>query len=137
MKTKNITSRVILPSKPSDVFTALMNSERHSQFTEERANIDGRAGGVFTCYGDYISGITLELEPDKRIIQAWRSRNWPKGIYSIVTFRLASKPGGKTELRFSQIGVPTNDYEEKNKGWRTHYWEPLKRFLVRLKRSNS
>jgi len=137
MKTKNIHHRVLLPAKPSDVFTALLDSKLHSQFTEEFANIDARAGGSFRCYGDYITGITLELEPDECIIQAWRSRNWPKGTYSIIAFKLAAKPGGKTELRFSQIGVPANDYADKNKGWRTHYWEPLRRFLGRHKRPDS
>ena len=131
MKTKNISHRVILPAKPVGVFAALIDSDAHSQFTGEPARIEAKAGGAFTCYGDYISGMTLELEPSKRIVQAWRSRNWPPAAYSIVTFALAAKPGGKTELRFSQIGVPAKDYADKNKGWRMHYWEPLKRFLAK------
>lgn len=80
-------------------------------------------------HGTYINGITLELQPGKLIVQAWRSRNWPKGTYSIVAFRLSKAAGGRTALRFSQVGVPANDYRDKNKGWRTHYWEPLKRYL--------
>lgn len=131
MRTKNISHRITLPAKPADVFAALMNSTQHSRFTGEPARINAKTGGAFTCYGDYINGITLELEPGKRIVQAWRSRNWPAGFYSIVTFALAAKPGGRTELRFSQVGVPANDYAKKNQGWRTHYWEPLKRFLER------
>lgn len=137
MTTKNINHRVTLPAKPADVFATLMDSARHSQFTGEPARIHGRPGGAFTCYGDYLSGITLELKPGKRIVQAWRSRNWPAGMYSIVTFALTAKPRGKTELRFSQIGVPANDYAKKNQGWRTHYWEPLKRFLGGHERSES
>ena len=70
-----------------------MDSALHSQFTGEPARIDAKAGGAFTCYGDYINGITLELEPGKRIAQAWRSRNWPAGFYSIVTFALTAKMG--------------------------------------------
>jgi len=137
MKTKNIRHRVVLPARPRDVFTTLLDSKLHSQFTEEFANIDARPGGSFTCYGDYITGITIELEPNECIIQAWRSRNWSKGTYSIISIRLAAKPDNKTELRFSQIGVPADDYADKNKGWRTHYWEPLRRFLGRHKRSDS
>ena len=106
-----------------------MNSARHAKFTGEVARIDPKVGGAFACYDDYIKGVTVELEPNKRIVQAWRSRNWPKGTYSIVTFNFSRRPGGKTELKFSQIGVPTQDYADKNKGWRTHYWEPLKMFL--------
>ena len=130
MKTRNINHRVTLPAIPSAVFAALMDSDRHSKFTGEPARVESKAGGAFTCYGDYISGITLELEPGKRIVQAWRSQNWPEGWYSIVTFALTAKPGDKTELRFSQVGVPANDFAKKNQGWRTHYWGPLKCFLA-------
>ena len=129
LKTKNINHRVTLPAKPKDVFKVLLDSDLHGKFTGGRAQIDAREGGAFCCYDDYINGINLELIPGKRIVQAWRSKGWPKGTYSIVTFALAGKPGGKTELRFLQVGVPANDYTAKNKGWRTHYWEPLKRFL--------
>jgi uncharacterized protein YndB with AHSA1/START domain len=128
--TKEIKHRVTIRATPAKVYAALMDEKKHAQFTGERARIDRRVGGMFTCYGTYINGITLELRPGKHIVQAWRSRNWPKGTYSIVTFRLSKAAEGRTALRFSQVGVPANDYRDKNKGWRTHYWEPLKRYLA-------
>jgi uncharacterized protein YndB with AHSA1/START domain len=134
MKTKNISHRVVLSAKPKEVFIVLMDSDLHAKFTGEPAQINARDGGSFTCYDDYIKGVNLELKPGKRIVQAWRSKGWPKGTYSIVTFSLNAKPGGKTELRFLQVGVPADDYAAKNKGWRTHYWEPLKRFLEARRR---
>jgi uncharacterized protein YndB with AHSA1/START domain len=107
----------------------LMNEKKHSQFTGAPAKIAAKVGGFFTCYDKYLNGITLDLKPGKRIVQAWRSQGWPHAHYSIVTFALSKKSGGKTELHFTQIGVPADDYADKNKGWRTHYWEPLKKFL--------
>jgi len=129
MKNKTITQTVTLPSPPSMVFSALMDEKKHGGFTGAPAQIDARVGGAFRCYGDYIRGITLELETDKRIVQAWRSQGWPKGYYSIVSFILSGGAGGKTKLRFSQVGVPAADFKAKSGGWRTHYWEPLKRQL--------
>ena len=128
--TKEIKHRVTIRATPARVYATLMDEKKHAQFTGERARIDRGVGGTFTCYGTYINGITLELQPGKHIVQAWRSRNWPKGTYSIVAFKLSKAAGGRTTLRFSQVGVPTNDYRDKNKGWRTHYWEPLKRYLA-------
>jgi uncharacterized protein YndB with AHSA1/START domain len=128
--TKDIQHRVVIPAAPAEVFAALMDEKKHAAFTGEPAKIGRKAGTPFTCYRSYIRGITLELEPAKRIVQAWRSRNWPEGTYSIVTFRLSPSPGGRTRLHFSQVGVPANDFARKNNGWRTHYWEPLKRFFV-------
>ena len=128
MKTRNIEHTVQIRATPGKIYDALMNSKKHSQFTGKAAKIRAKAGAPFRCYGDYIKGFTLELQPGKCIVQAWRSKHWPAGHYSIVTFALAKKSGG-TELRFTQIGVPASDYAAKNKGWRTHYWEPLKKFL--------
>jgi uncharacterized protein YndB with AHSA1/START domain len=122
--TKSIKQTVLVAAPPAEVFEALINDTKHSRFTGEPARIARRVGGAFSCYGDYITGITLGLKPAKQIIQAWRSRNWPPGTYSIVTFNLAKSPGGKTRLTF-----PAGDYTRKSKGWRTHYWEPLQRYF--------
>ena len=129
MKTKTIEHKVLIHATPKKVYHALMNSRQHSKFTSAPAKIGAKLGSAFTCYGKYVNGFTLELRPAKRIVQAWRSKGWPEGHYSIVTFAVSPRPKGQTKLHFTQIGVPANDYSEKNKGWRTHYWEPLKNFL--------
>ena len=131
--TKHIVQKVIFDAEPQGVFDALMVSRKHAAFTGSAASIHPRIGGSFSCYDGYITGFTIELEPSKRIVQVWRSRGWPKGTYSIVTFELKHKGPRKTELRFSQSGVPASDYAQKQKGWRTHYWEPLSAFLRRQK----
>jgi len=129
MKTKNIQHTVLIHATPKQVHDALMNQKKHTKFTGEPARIRAKVGAPFACYDGYITGITLELRPAKRIVQAWRSRGWPPGHYSIVTFALSKRAAHRTQLRFTQVGVPANDYAKKNQGWRTHYWQPLKRFL--------
>ncbi len=128
MKIKNIQHTVLIRAGPEAVYDALMNEKKHARFTGNPAKIRAKPGAAFSCYGRYITGITLELRPARRIVQAWRSQGWPDGHYSIVTFALAKKSGG-TQLRFTQIGVPAGDYAAKNQGWKTHYWQPLKKFL--------
>jgi activator of HSP90 ATPase len=91
--------------------------------------MSSKVGGSFTCYDGYITGFNLELDSPKLIVQAWHSENWPPETWSIVVFKLTKLSGGKTKLSFKQVGVPEGDYAAKNKGWRTHYWEPLKKFL--------
>ncbi len=130
MNTKTIAQTVTLPARPAEVFSALMDQKKHAAFTGDVAQIEPREGGAFCCYGNYISGITVELVPDKLIVQAWRSRGWPQGFYSVVTFALSPGGRGKTRLRFTQFGVPERDFEAKSEGWRSHYWEPLKRYLA-------
>lgn len=128
MKTKNLEHTLSLRATPKAVYDALMNRKKHSAFTGAPAKVKAKVGGAFSAYGTYVTGINLELIPGKRIVQAWRSEGWPAGYYSIVTFALAKRSGG-TELRFTQIGIPADDYPKKKRGWREHYWEPLRRFL--------
>jgi activator of HSP90 ATPase len=130
MNTKTITQSVTLPGSPAAVYAALMNEKKHAAFTGEPAKIEARVGGRFTCYGGYIGGVTVDLIPDKLIVQAWRARDWPKGFYSLVTFALSPAGRGKTKLRFTHLGVPARDFQSKTTGWRSYYWEPLKRYLT-------
>ena len=129
--TKTIRQTVTIGAAPREVFAALMSEKRHATFTGDAAAISRKVGGTFTCYGGYISGINLELAPAKRIVQAWRSQTWPEGTYSIATFALSRKKGGRTRLSFTQVGVPIFDYKDIGKGWRTYYWKPLRAYLER------
>jgi hypothetical protein len=39
--------------------------------------------------------------------------------------------GGGTVLTFAQTGVPAKHARKINKGWKTHYWQPLKSAISR------
>ena len=123
--TKTIRQSAVIPAPPRKVYEALIDSRKHARFTGNKAKIDRKVGGRFSCYGGYITGITLELEPGRSIVQAWRSSGWPKGHYSVVTFKLIPSGGRKTKLQFTQVGVPSGDYRAKFSGWKHHYWKPL------------
>ncbi len=132
MKTRNLEHTLRFRATPKAVYDALMDQKKHAAFTSAPAKVSAKIGGAFSAYDGYLTGITLELKPDKRIVQAWRSEGWPDGHYSIVTLAFLKKSGGMTELRFTQIGVPADDYGKKNRGWHEHYWEPLKKFLEKV-----
>ncbi|HYM92119.1 MAG TPA: SRPBCC family protein [bacterium] len=127
---KTIRQSVTIKASPHAVYEALMDSRKHAAFSGMPARISRKVGGPFTAYGPYLSGVNLELVPDRRIVQFWRSRNWPRHHYSTVTFALTKVPGG-TRLRFTQAGVPNGDYKDKKSGWITHYWKPMKAMLER------
>jgi activator of HSP90 ATPase len=128
MKTKTIRQSVTIKATPREVYEALMDSRKHSKFTGAKASISRKMGGKFKAYGDYISGMNLELVPDKKIVQSWRGSDWPKGHYSKVTFSLKKVKNG-THLTFRQSGLPENYYKDINQGWRDYYWEPMKEIL--------
>lgn len=111
-------------ANPTAIYTALMTSKGHTAFSGEPATMNTRIGGKITAYSGYIEGINLDLTKDKLIVQAWRANGWPKGHWSIVTYRMA-KSGKGTKLSFTHTGVPDKEVASISSGWHQHYWEPL------------
>ena len=128
MKTKTIRQSAKFKASPHEVYEALMDSRKHSKFTDGKASISRRIGGKFTAYDGYIEGINLELVSDKKIVQSWRGSDWPEGHYSKATFMLRKVEGG-TQLTFTQTEVPEDQYDSISQGWRDYYWKPMKKML--------
>lgn len=130
MKTKTIRQSISFRASPHDIYEALMDSRKHSEFTGDEANISRKIGGKFTAGSGYIDGINIELVPDRKIVQSWRGSDWPKDHYSKATFSLKQVKEG-ANLSFVQAGVPEQHYEEISQGWRDYYWIPMKEMLER------
>ena len=127
---KNIKQRITIQATPGRVYEALMDSKKHSAFTGAKAVISRKVGGKFSAYGPYIHGVNVELIKGKRIVQAWRGSDWQKGEYSIATFDLKPAPGGKTQVVFTQTGVPDEHHKGIVQGWKDFYWTKLKSYLA-------
>ena len=125
---KPIKQTVKFKSKPRAIYDLLVEAKKHSAFTEHKASNQKKAGGKFSFYDGYITGLNVELVPEKRIVQAWRGADFPKGTYSIAHFELKNARGG-TELVFTQYGVPSKYHSRINQGWHEHYWNRMKKHL--------
>ena len=129
--TKTIEQTVTFNAAPHDVYEALIDSEKHSQFTGAKANISREVGGDFSAYDGALSGSILELVPDAKIVQTWRGSDegWVPGHYSTATFTLEAVDGG-TRLTFVQTGVPEQSFEQISQGWQTYYWAKMKELWI-------
>ncbi|HEY3637058.1 MAG TPA: SRPBCC domain-containing protein [Rhizomicrobium sp.] len=106
-----------------------MTSAMSSALGSAPTAIDARPGGAFVLFGGYITGRTIEIVPDVRLVQAWRVGNWEPGVYSIARFALSAANGG-TKLEFDHTGFPSDDADHLAKGWYGNYWEPLAKVLA-------
>lgn len=125
---KTIKQSVVIKSPPRTVFQMLIDPRKHSKFTGMKATLQHKVGGKFTAYGNDLAGFTLEVIPNKKIVQAWRANDWPKGHYSLATFTFSPVKGG-TRLSLTQLDVPNKHYSGINQGWKDAYWKPLKKAL--------
>jgi activator of HSP90 ATPase len=123
-----IEQTVFFETSPHELYEALMDSARHAAFTNADAEISREVGGVFMVYSGYISGVNLELLPDKKIVQRWRAMDWPEEHYSLVTFVFTAQKDG-TQLDFTHADVPDGTEEEFRQGWIDNYWEPMQAFV--------
>ena len=94
----------------------------------KRAEISGDAGTAFSIFGGYVSGRQIEVVPNERIVQAWRSESWKSGEYSIVRFELIEQ-GATTKIVFDHRGFPDGTGDHLATGRKENYWEPLGKYL--------
>src|SRR5262249_59819737 len=100
-----IRQEIEFKTNPQRVYDALLDAKQFSAFTGAPAEIDRQVGGAFSCFGGIITGRNIELVPNQRIVQAWRVKVWPEGVYSIVTFELQAQGPG-TRLTMEHKGFP-------------------------------
>ncbi len=125
-----IHQEVTIEASPSAVYRVLTTSDDFAKMTGGRAaDISKDVGGHVSLFGGDIEARNVELSPGKRVVQAWRSKAWPDGVYSIVKFELA--PAGKgTKLVFDQAGYPEEAQAMLEGGWHKMYWEPMQAMLA-------
>ncbi len=128
MQTKTIKQEIIFRAKPMEVYEALMDSGKHSEFTGAQAQISTKVGGKIVAYDGYIDGKNIELIPGKKIVQTWRASEWPDEHYSKAIFEFEPIAGG-TKLKFTQEKVPAEFFDDISKGWKEHYWDKMKIML--------
>jgi activator of HSP90 ATPase len=127
---KPIHQEVVFKANPKALFEAFMDAKKHSAFSGGApAEISRDVGGAWSAFGGGISGRNVELVADQRIVQAWRAKDWPAGVYSIVKVELKPEGSG-TRLVLDHDGFPEGAGEHLEAGWHKMYWEPLQKFLA-------
>jgi hypothetical protein len=100
--------------------------------TGAKATSQARVGGKFTAWDGYIFGQHLELVPDCRIVQSWRTTEFPEDCPdSRLQVDFVPQADG-TRLTLIQTDLPAGEAERYQVGWQQFYFEPIKRYFDRL-----
>jgi activator of HSP90 ATPase len=115
------------------VYQALTDPKQFSKVTDvvmpgAATSISADVGGAFSLFGGVITGRHIEMAPGERLVQVWREKNWEPGVYSLVKFQLSDQ-GTDTKLIFDQTAIPQGHADHLAPGWKSHYWEPLQKYL--------
>ena len=126
----SIHQEVTIDASLAAVYAVLTSSSDFAKMTGGRAaEIATEVGGALSMFGGDIRGRIVELVPERRVVQAWRSQAWPDGVYSIVRFELSAEGNG-TRLVFDQTGYPDGAEKMLEGGWHQMYWMPMKAMLA-------
>jgi activator of HSP90 ATPase len=118
----------IIPATPVQIYTAWLDSNKHSEMTGSPARVSSVVGGKFSAWDGYIHGKNLELEPSNRILQLWRTSEFVDSdedslleiLFESVEF------GTSIMIRHSQLPEHGMQYQQ---GWRDSYFSPMKTYF--------
>ena len=118
-----------LPATPDQVFTAWMSSEGHAAMTGSSAAVENQIGGEYSAWDGYISGSTLELEPPKRIVQSWRTTEFPEASPDSRLEVLLEATGSGCRITLVHTDIPAGQGEMYAEGWQDYYFTPMQAYF--------
>lgn len=128
-RAKTITQTVVVSATPNQVYDAFITPRKQAAFTGSPATGSSKVGGTFTAWGGYITGVHRELVKGKKIVQDWRTTEWPAGAAdSRVEFSFKAVEGG-TQVRMVHSNVPAEQADSYRQGWIDFYWKPLNAYF--------
>jgi uncharacterized protein YndB with AHSA1/START domain len=127
--TETVLVSEVIPASRHAIYAAWLDTRQHSAFTGDTAVIEPAIGGRHSTFGGYASGTMLELEPHRRIVQSWRSTEFPEGSPdSRLEVTLEDTAGG-TLVTILHTQIPEGQGDRYKDGWIQYYLEPLKRYF--------
>jgi activator of HSP90 ATPase len=124
---KNIKRYYILNADPKDVYNALTNKNMLEIWTGEKAEMETVPGSAFSLWEGSISGVNLEFEENKKIVQQWFFEG--ENENSIVTMKLHPHKRG-TSLELLHTNIPDEAFDNISDGWDEDYFGALNELFI-------
>jgi len=116
-----------IPAQPSDIYNALTNKTMIEIWTGEPAEMDPVAGSGFSLWDGSITGLNLEFELDKKIVQQWFFEGEEEK--SVVTIKLHPHKKG-TSIELSHTNIPDEAFRNISEGWDEDYFGALRELFI-------
>lgn len=114
---------------PKRLYEAWLDGSHHGAMTGAVASVEAWVGGQHTAWDGYIWGRILELEPYRRIVQTWRTSEFPLGSVD-SRLEIQFEPtalGTRLVLRHTQL--PDGQGEMYRVGWDESYFQPMRAYF--------
>jgi len=125
------TLKTIIDATAESIYNAWMDSEKHSEMTGGAANISNVIGAGFDAWDGYIEGENIKLEPNKKILQSWRTPEFEDDEPDSIVEILLSEKDGQTEITLIHTNLPDHG-EQYRQGWDDYYFQPMKIYFSKV-----
>ena len=105
--------KLVIAADPEEVFAALTNPFQIEIWSGYPADMKAEVGYVFSLWEGDITGVNLEVVPNRRLVQEWFFGE--RDEQSLVEIKL-KKENGKTVLDLKHTHIPAEVYEEITEG---------------------
>jgi activator of HSP90 ATPase len=119
----------IISASAVEIYKAWLSSKGHTAMTGSPAKVMGKAGGKFTAWDGYIFGKTLELTPNQRIVQAWRTSEFPDDAPDSRLEVILVEVKGGTKVTLTHSDMPKGQADSYRQGWEDFYFKPMKEYF--------
>ncbi|HRG59365.1 MAG TPA: SRPBCC domain-containing protein [Bacteroidia bacterium] len=124
---KNFKKYYLLPATPEEVYNALTNPLSLQLWTGEKAVMSSEDNSEFSLWDGSITGLNLEFEKNKKIVQQWYFGDQNEA--SIVTIKFHKHDEG-TSVELLHTNIPDSDFDDIIEGWNESYFAALYDFFV-------
>jgi activator of HSP90 ATPase len=124
---------ITLPTDPKTLYEAWLDSAEHSAFSNSKVKIEKQVGSTFFAGDGYISGKIELIHMNKRIVQTWRTTDFEEENIDSKLEVLFDNVAKGTKVTLVHTDLPKDSGKKYRKGWRDHYFKPMKEYFEEKK----
>ncbi len=131
MATESLEIEATIAAEPRKVYRAWLDPKEHAAMTGAEAAGGGEVQGAsFSAWDGYIQGKNLALGPGLKVVQSWRTTEFPaEAPDSRLELHFDQAPGG-TRLTLIHTEIPEGQSAQYADGWMEFYLTPMKRYFA-------
>lgn len=112
------------------IYDAWLSAAEHTAMTGAKATASRLVGGAFSAWDGYITGKNLLLLDGRKIVQSWRSSEFPDDAADSVLSVQFNERNGITEVDLEHKDIPPGQGVQYQSGWIEFYANPMQKYFA-------
>jgi hypothetical protein len=106
-----ISQSVVLPASAESLFAMYTDPAKHAAITGAPVAIGVQPGSPFQAFNGALTGATLQIIPQRLVIQSWRSTKFNDGDRDSTLILAFTPEGTNGRIDLVHLDVPAHNYQ--------------------------